>query len=59
MGDLPESNLERAKRLTQAEVDAGRLHPWVMGDEEQRARFTAAKDRRAAFAIVKEQKRDA
>jgi hypothetical protein len=52
MADIPESNLERAKRLTQAEVDAGRLHPWVMGDEEQRDRFNRAKDLRAAFRIV-------
>lgn len=52
MDDAPESYLVRIKRLTQAEVDAGRLHPWVMGDKEQRDRFNRAKDFRAAFHLV-------
>ena len=48
----PESPLERAKRLTQARVDAGQLYPWVMGDPEQRDRFNQARDRRSAFHVV-------
>jgi hypothetical protein len=50
--ETTESNLERAKRLTQERVDAGLLHPWVMGDHDQRDRFNQAADRRAAFSVV-------
>ena len=49
-----ESPLERTKRLTQAEVDAGRLRGWVMGDEAARDRMHDAEDRRAAFHIVRD-----
>lgn len=50
-----ESNLDRAKRLTQERVDAGQLYPWVMGDEAQRDRFNQARDRRSAFHVVEDQ----
>ncbi len=50
--DQPESPMERARRLTQEQVDAGRLYPWVMGDANQRDRFNQAKDRRSAFHVV-------
>lgn len=48
----PESALERARRLTQDHVDAGRLFPWVMGDSGQRDRYNQARDRREAFRVV-------
>ncbi len=47
-----ESPLQRAKRLTQDQVGAGQLYPWVMGDQDQRDRFNQARDRRGAFHIV-------
>lgn len=50
MNDRPESNLERAKRLTQELVDEGQLYPWVMGDEAQRDRFNQARDCRSCFS---------
>ncbi|WP_430256489.1 hypothetical protein [Neorhizobium sp. DAR64872/K0K18] len=52
MSSLPETALDRAKRLTQEQVDAGKLHSWVMGDCEQRDRFNQTRDRRAAFHVV-------
>lgn len=48
----PESDLDRAKRLTQERVDDGQLYQWVMGDEAQRDRFNQARDRRSAFHVV-------
>lgn len=52
----PETDLDRAKRLTQNLVDEGRLYPWVMGDQDQRDRFNAAKDRRSEFAVIEGKK---
>jgi len=55
MTDQPkhESPLSRARRLTQEQVDAGYLHPWVMGDEAARDRQNAAEDRRAEFRLIR------
>lgn len=51
---LHETAIDRARRLTQEQVDAGQLYSWVMGNPEQRDRFNKARDRRGAFRVVED-----